>query len=61
MMIEWIDINDTPIDFDKVAFILTKEGKVKPFRNAVSIFEHGEALYDILTATHWMPAPEAPK
>jgi hypothetical protein len=57
---EWISVKDRPIDFSNVSFLKTPEG-VFPFSNTVSIFEHEQALWNILTATHWMPLPKPTK
>jgi len=58
---EWIIIQERPIEFDKVAYIKSPQMGVWAFVNEVSIFEHDKYLYEILTATHWMPLPESPE
>ena len=58
---DWISVEDEPIDFNRVGFIKSPEMGVFPFRNQVGIFEHANVLYNIMTATHWMPKPEPPK
>jgi len=57
----WISIEEEPIDFKRVAFIKSEEMGIFPFTNQVGIFEHEKILFNILTATHWMPLPESTK
>ena len=59
-MMEWISIENEPIDFNRVAFIKSPEMGIFHFRKSVGIFEHENVLYNIMTATHWMPLPNPP-
>jgi hypothetical protein len=57
---KWISVEDQPIDLKCVAFVLTQDKRTRQITQCVSIYEHEKILYDLLTATHWMPLPELP-
>lgn len=57
---EWIKCSERQIEFDKIFCYLTEDGRMEQFRNNVPIFEHGQILYDLITATYWMEKPTMP-